>query len=225
MRKRSEFRRCRLNERREACGRVFLAIGHFRRGGGDRRLLRGRGGPTDVGQARRRASTVYANSADIAEGKRLAEASCAGCHGSNGINTNPGVPNLAGQRAGVPLSRAEGLPVGCARRQRHDQHRQVPERRGAGPGRRLFRQSRSRPTHSVERRRRSAGRSRSSREDGGGGLRGMPRRDRHQQDARHAEPGRARSEISRRGHEGLQDRPAQERHDEVDAGDAPRCER
>lgn len=42
---------------------------------------------------------VFANSADIAEGKRLAETSCAGCHGVNGINTNPGVPYLAGQRA------------------------------------------------------------------------------------------------------------------------------
>ncbi len=42
---------------------------------------------------------VFANSADIAEGKRLAETSCAGCHGLNGINTNPGVPYLAGQRA------------------------------------------------------------------------------------------------------------------------------
>jgi cytochrome c553 len=36
---------------------------------------------------------------DIAEGKRLAATSCAGCHGANGINTNPRVPNLAGQRA------------------------------------------------------------------------------------------------------------------------------
>ena len=36
---------------------------------------------------------------DIAEGKRLASTSCAGCHGANGINTNPRVPNLAGQRA------------------------------------------------------------------------------------------------------------------------------
>jgi cytochrome c553 len=36
---------------------------------------------------------------EVAEGKRLASTSCAGCHGANGINTNPGVPNLAGQRA------------------------------------------------------------------------------------------------------------------------------
>ena len=41
---------------------------------------------------------VYANAADVAEGKRLADASCAGCHGANGISTTAGVPNLAGQR-------------------------------------------------------------------------------------------------------------------------------
>jgi cytochrome c553 len=42
---------------------------------------------------------VYANAADVAEGKSLADASCAGCHGANGISTAPGVPHLAGQRA------------------------------------------------------------------------------------------------------------------------------
>ena len=43
--------------------------------------------------------TLEATPMDIAEGKRLASTSCAGCHGANGINTNPRVPNLAGQRA------------------------------------------------------------------------------------------------------------------------------
>jgi cytochrome c553 len=42
---------------------------------------------------------VYANAADIAEGKRLAEASCVSCHGLNGISATAGVPHLAGQRA------------------------------------------------------------------------------------------------------------------------------
>ncbi|MDO8533592.1 MAG: c-type cytochrome [Xanthobacteraceae bacterium] len=42
---------------------------------------------------------VYGTTAlDIADGKRLAEASCAGCHGTNGISTTQGVPHLAGQR-------------------------------------------------------------------------------------------------------------------------------
>ena len=41
---------------------------------------------------------LYAMPEEVAEGKRLASTSCAGCHGANGINTNPGVPNLAGQR-------------------------------------------------------------------------------------------------------------------------------
>jgi cytochrome c553 len=42
--------------------------------------------------------TLYANSQDIAEGKRIVESSCAGCHGANGISASPGVPHLAGQR-------------------------------------------------------------------------------------------------------------------------------
>ena len=42
---------------------------------------------------------VYANAADVAEGKRVAEASCVACHGANGISTTAEVPNLAGQRA------------------------------------------------------------------------------------------------------------------------------
>src|SRR5450830_1933841 len=41
---------------------------------------------------------LYADAGDIAEGKRLADSSCAGCHGANGVSVSPGVPNLAGQR-------------------------------------------------------------------------------------------------------------------------------
>jgi cytochrome c553 len=41
---------------------------------------------------------LYATPEDVADGKRLAEASCAGCHGANGISTTPGVPHLAAQR-------------------------------------------------------------------------------------------------------------------------------
>ena len=43
--------------------------------------------------------TLYANSEDIAEGKRIVESSCAGCHGANGVSESPGVPHLAGQRS------------------------------------------------------------------------------------------------------------------------------
>lgn len=42
---------------------------------------------------------VYATPVEIAEGKRIAEASCARCHGANGISATKGVPHLAGQRA------------------------------------------------------------------------------------------------------------------------------
>jgi cytochrome c553 len=41
---------------------------------------------------------VYANAADVADGKRIAEATCTGCHGANGISRTQGVPHLAGQR-------------------------------------------------------------------------------------------------------------------------------
>jgi cytochrome c553 len=42
---------------------------------------------------------LYATSADIAEGRRVAESSCARCHGMNGISTAKGTPHIAGQRA------------------------------------------------------------------------------------------------------------------------------
>lgn len=37
--------------------------------------------------------------ADVAEGKKLADASCGRCHGPQGISATKGVPHLAGQRA------------------------------------------------------------------------------------------------------------------------------
>lgn len=42
--------------------------------------------------------TLYATVTDIAEGKRVAAASCARCHGTDGISTTKGVPHIAGQR-------------------------------------------------------------------------------------------------------------------------------
>jgi cytochrome c553 len=43
---------------------------------------------------------AYANAADVAEGKGVADASCSGCHRANGISSTKDVPNLAGQRPG-----------------------------------------------------------------------------------------------------------------------------
>jgi cytochrome c553 len=43
---------------------------------------------------------AYATSADVAEGKRVADASCSACHGANGISSIKDVPHLAGQRPG-----------------------------------------------------------------------------------------------------------------------------
>ena len=41
---------------------------------------------------------LYATVDDVADGRRLAESSCAGCHGADGISAVAGTPNLAGQR-------------------------------------------------------------------------------------------------------------------------------
>jgi cytochrome c553 len=41
---------------------------------------------------------AYASALEVAEGKRVAEASCTRCHGASGISTTKGVPHLAGQR-------------------------------------------------------------------------------------------------------------------------------
>jgi cytochrome c553 len=43
---------------------------------------------------------AYANAADVAEGKRVAESICAACHSANGVSAMKGVPNLAAQRPG-----------------------------------------------------------------------------------------------------------------------------
>src|ERR1700686_3539653 len=43
--------------------------------------------------------TLYASPEDIADGKLLAEQTCAGCHGANGVSETPTVPHLAGQRS------------------------------------------------------------------------------------------------------------------------------
>ncbi|HEY7742825.1 MAG TPA: c-type cytochrome [Burkholderiales bacterium] len=42
---------------------------------------------------------AYAGPLEIADGKRVAEASCVRCHGPTGISTTKDVPHLAGQRA------------------------------------------------------------------------------------------------------------------------------
>ena len=43
---------------------------------------------------------VYANAADIAEGRKVAESTCVRCHGAAGISPTRGTPHIAGQRPG-----------------------------------------------------------------------------------------------------------------------------
>jgi cytochrome c553 len=48
---------------------------------------------------------------DVAAGKQKA-ASCAACHGGNGISTNPIWPNLAGQKAPYIVSQLKAFKSG-----------------------------------------------------------------------------------------------------------------
>lgn len=41
---------------------------------------------------------VYASALEVAEGKKIAEAACARCHGLDGISKTKGIPHIAGQR-------------------------------------------------------------------------------------------------------------------------------
>jgi cytochrome c553 len=56
---------------------------------------------------------VYATPQDVAEGKRVAEKSCAGCHGVNGISATKGTPHLAGQRPAYLFLELKAYQVGA----------------------------------------------------------------------------------------------------------------
>ena len=53
----------------------------------------------------------FAQAADIEAGK-VKSATCAGCHGSDGISNNPMWPNLAGQQAGYLVKQLKAFRDG-----------------------------------------------------------------------------------------------------------------
>jgi cytochrome c553 len=55
--------------------------------------------PVTLAAANADLRAAYATPQDIAEGKKVAAASCAKCHGMDGASTGEGVPHIAGQRA------------------------------------------------------------------------------------------------------------------------------
>jgi cytochrome c553 len=57
--------------------------------------------------------TLYASPEDIAQGKVLAETTCAGCHGANGISETPIVPHLAGQRPAYLFIELKAIQTGA----------------------------------------------------------------------------------------------------------------
>ena len=160
---------------------------------------------------------------DIADGKHVAEMDCAALpQRSTASAPSRARPHIAGQRPAYLYLDAEGIQIGRPQQRGHDQRDQVPQRRRADQSGGLFRQPRSRAGADRSGRARQA-RSGGGRQGGGGGLRRLSRQYRRQPDPRHSEPDRARPEIPGRRDEGVQRRPAQERHHEGDAGIGERC--
>ena len=178
-------------------------------------------GGSAVAQTAEAMRTLNASPMDIADGKHLAEIGCAACHNLDGISTVKGTPHIAGQRpaylyltlkeykSGVRSSEAMTSAIKFLS---DDALMKVaayfasldpapPPGGPAGPA-----------VPDPE----EAGKTASA---ACAGCHGNSRR---QPDSRHPEPDRARSEIPGRRDEGLQRRPAQERHHEGDAGGGER---
>ena len=56
---------------------------------------------------------AYATSADVAEGKRVADGLCARCHGATGISATSGVPHVAGQRPSYLYTKIKAYQSGA----------------------------------------------------------------------------------------------------------------
>ena len=76
-------------------------------------------GPTTATAQPRKASPpddlrpAYATSADVAEGKRVADGLCARCHGATGISATSGVPHVAGQRPSYLYTKIKAYQSGA----------------------------------------------------------------------------------------------------------------
>jgi cytochrome c553 len=57
--------------------------------------------------------SAYATSADVAEGKRVADGLCARCHGAAGISATSGVPHVAGQRPSYLYTKIKAYQSGA----------------------------------------------------------------------------------------------------------------
>jgi cytochrome c553 len=56
---------------------------------------------------------AYATSADVAEGKRVADGLCARCHGAAGVSSTRGVPHVAGQRPSYLYTKIKAYQSGA----------------------------------------------------------------------------------------------------------------
>ena len=80
-------------------------------------------GPATKASASEDLRPAFANPEEVADGKRLADTSCIGCHGNTGISSTPGVPNLAGQRPAYLYTELKAYRAGNRGELRKDHRR------------------------------------------------------------------------------------------------------
>ena len=119
---------------------------------------------------------AFATPQDIAEGKRVALASCASCHAITGIALARGTPHIAGQRPAYLYAELRVYQAGRRGNNADEQCGQVPERRCAGESGRLLREPRSRATCGRKRQEGEQGRSAERRQGRRGRMFGLSRR-------------------------------------------------
>ena len=167
---------------------------------------------------------TYATPQDIAEGKRVAEASCASCHGIDGIAKAKDMPHIAGQRPGyLYLELRVYQSGGRGNTTMNNSVKFLSDDALVKVSAYYASLDPAQPAPAEHESRSGQAGSGCRRQSGGSRLRRLSWRDRDQQDARNAEPGRVRSEVLRRGGQRLQGRPAQARHDEDPGVGAERC--
>ena len=133
---------------------------------------------------------------------------CAGCHGGDGVSANPVWPNLAGQHDAYLVEALKAYKSGA---RDNAMMAAIAKALSDADMREIAAHFAALKCEDRERGRRRPGRG--GRQGEGRGLRGLPRRERRQQQPGVAEPRRAAEGLSRRRAEGLSRRHAKERGD------------
>ena len=156
----------------------------------------------DDDQPRRRIATAVRHARGHRAGQRTCTIVLRGLPRPGWDQRHSKRPQPGRPAAGLSLPRVESLSIRRPSQPPDDRPSEVPQRRRARRGCGLLRLSRPRAARRRDERD-DLRRSGPGWQDGGGGLRGMPRRDGRQQDSRDAKSGRRGAPVSRDRSEGL----------------------